>query len=701
MSIEKGIQQSHESKHTSEAKKWFEKLVQLNQYVGELYSINYETARVQVHDNEKHKVGGIPSLSFLIATRIDPNEEDIDFKSEDSSIILLRVMDATQLPNSAEAERIRVETAQRVSGTTDHWDKEAMDAKTRAYLGYAGVECRIIGTFYLDQKDKNNIESPLILKFGCDLSNYYPNRGLKIYKPNAEALKEIVNYTDLSNQQDLQNIQRVELGCVRYASTNRKYQQIDNVPVSIFPADLLTQKTAVFGMTRTGKSNTVKIIAKSVYQLRHDNQDQRIGQIIFDPNGEYANENEQDNNNALKNVWQIRSKVERKGEVVTYGLEPHPYDPERKLMKINFYNEKMLQVGKEIINAKLSDETAQYFRNFCQVVFQPPEKEQLDDGEFYSELTRYTRRKLVYQTLLKKAGFQPPKVSASLKLGKNSLFNQKLREAMSSYEDRKDKKKEGLIKSAAIVFENEEISWDHLIPAFEGLFHFLSTDAYNNFNNEYLKGHKGESWADADLERLLEMFAHTKGTNLIGELKVQHTHTLNEDYAEVIYKDLVEGKLVIVDQSSGNYEVNKFTAQRIMEKIFNRNQSLFRKGEQKIPEILIYIEEAHNLLPPDKEKDLRDIWVRTAKEGAKYHIGMVYSTQEVSSIQKNILKSTANWFIGHLNNTDETKELCKYYDFADFESSIRRAQDKGFLRVKTLSNYFVIPVQVKKFDVTD
>ncbi|MDW7727153.1 MAG: hypothetical protein SCH70_08615 [Candidatus Methanoperedens sp.] len=177
MTIEKGIKNDLENLQKKDAQKLFQQLIQKSEYVGELFSINYENAKIQIHDTERQKVGGIPSLSFLIATRIDPDNAGIDFKDEDASLILLRVMDAAQLPNSSEAERIRVETAQRVSGDTDgHWDgDEIMDTKTRVYLGYAGVQCRIIGTFYLDTPtEEQNQNSRLHLKFGSDLSNFYP-----------------------------------------------------------------------------------------------------------------------------------------------------------------------------------------------------------------------------------------------------------------------------------------------------------------------------------------------------------------------------------------------------------------------------------------------------------------------------------------------------------------------------------------------
>jgi len=749
MNIEDGLTNVIAEDDNMKTKAWSKKLIQENEYVGDLYSINYETARVLIHNFNRNKVGGIPSLCFLIATRFIPSQsENINYKDEDASFILLRVMDTAPLPQDHEAERIRVETAQRISGEMEkHWDNDgSMDTKTRMLLDFAGVECRIIGTFFLEENNANP-KGPLILTFGSDISNYYPNRGLKVYKPNAEALEMIVNYCPpaiIQEQKEKYDTEAwVKLGFVRYASSNRKYQNINNVKVQISPLDLLNQKTALFGMTRTGKSNTTKIIAKSVFELRipkkQDDAILRIGQIIFDPNGEYANENMQDkdgkgNPNALKNIWKrnksllkecedhkllfknekdaerrkeiwnkIKALVET--EVITYGILPHPEDPFRRLMKINFYEEANLQIGKEIIDFKIAEQSAQYFKNFRQVAFIPPdEKDYEKKSEYQGQLTRYLRRVLVYRALLNKANFTPPERNVNI----SSMFSQELRTAMTQYVERRYSRKQGLINAAGQTLSQNIVSWDSLYSAFEGLFHFLSTAEYNNFNQNYINNHEnddedatGESWADADLESLLEMFNYSKAINLLGAVSIQHTNTIGTDYAQDIYNDLVKGKLVIIDQSSGEPELNKSSAERIMWYIFKENQRIFRDGNSNIPEILVYIEEAHNILPSDKDLDLANVWVRTAKEGAKYKIGMVYATQEVSSIQKNILKNTSNWFISHLNNTDETRELCKYYDFKDFEPSILRAQDKGFLRVKTLSNPYVIPVQVDKFEIIE
>ena len=683
-------------------------LIQEDQYVGEVINLVFEKAKVQVSDGYRRRVGGIPAQCFLIATRINPKNENnrADFEDEDCSAILLRVVDSANLPGDMDKERILVENAERSHGEETHWDNELQDPTTKNLMSFGALQCRVIGTFYMESE-----KGIYQLKFGNDLANFYPNRGLKVYKPSELALSGIVNFgVDYNNS--------VKIGQVRYSSTNRRGRGISEVSVDIDPRDLIAQKTAVFGMTRTGKSNTVKIIAKSIYQLRQK-ANKKIGQLIFDANGEYANENLQDQDEngeaqALRNVWkfEVNGEMGSPDDVVTYGLMKNANDPNRIVMKINFYDDQLIQVGKELIDDKLTadmNQSALYVKSFTSVFF-----EALDNLS-YGEEVRERRRRLIYKTILHLAGFKDPTGGNAHKESRK-LFSDELINALdigiTDFDTLNDNKQKELAKNldkyrdcATILtrFNEYGTSYAELARAFEALLMFSKDQysTYNEFEKKYLlTSDSGAIWLDVSTSSLLETFQHKNAAKRIAKAGVYHDpKSAKKDYADMIYDDLALGKLVIVDQALGDSELNKLAAERILRRIFDKNNKQFSDAQMP-SNILIYIEEAHNLMPRGSEEDTTNIWARVAKEGGKFNIGMIYSTQEVSSIQKNILKNTTNWFISHLNNREEIRALSDFSDFSDFASSILQAEDKGFIRMKTKSNKFVVPIQVDKFQVS-
>lgn len=300
--------------------------------VGDLLDLDYDEATVLVHDTLRQQVGGLPMGCFLLASRIQPNSE-VDVELEDSALVLLRVVGKKALPNQSETEKYRLDAGFRATDTTENWDNDKKsDQFTLNLLRHAGIRCKVVGTFRMIKQETGGSWE---IDFGADISNFYSGQGMKIYKPMGQALKDIVNFTKIKNTHPLAN-EPVEIGRVRYSSTEIKIdQERENVTVKMEPTDLLARRTALLGMSRSGKSNTIKTIAAAIFRLRDiDKQKGKVGQLIFDANGEYCNDNPQDSG-CLRNINNTK-KDKAEGGVVTYGLFSHPNDKKRRLIKINF-----------------------------------------------------------------------------------------------------------------------------------------------------------------------------------------------------------------------------------------------------------------------------------------------------------------------------------------------------------------------------
>jgi hypothetical protein len=217
-----------------------------------------------------------------------------------------------------------------------------------------------------------------------------------------------------------------------------------------------------------------------------------------------------------------------------------------------------------------------------------------------------------------------------------------------------------------------------------------------------LMSSSGKPWFDEEAVAMVNMLAglnqndaYIRGYKVLTGAQKYHSPRRSHEVGQEIYNYLQQGKIVILDLSVGDPTMRENISKQVASAIFQRSMNTFIEG-QNPPNIAIYIEEAHNVI--GKEAELTEIWPRIAKEGAKYRISLVYATQEVSAMHPNILANTENWFITHLNNEREVRELARFYDFADFSRSLIQAQDVGFARVKTLSGPFVVPVQIDKFD---
>lgn len=616
-------------------------------FVGYILDIGFDSVTIITSDPFKQAVGGVPRGSFLIMAPDSMEGMPPHFS-------LLRVADTAPTPLSKEVQQTYFELHKKSMPELDIW--------TKGELQWGAFSARVLGMFFPDAHNPHN------LAFSGDVNNVVSGHRYKVYSPNDELLELIVNGIVRSENQ-------FAIGKLRLTECTLPFADVPqlSIDVKVSTTDFRGFRTAMFGKTRLGKSNVVKIIAQSIIETTKTTKN--VGQLIFDINGEYANDNPQDDSASLRSAYPQRCEV--------YALTNRPNTPSKPL-KLNFYEQpdSCIQILKTLLEQ--SGQHAQYTRSFASV--QLPNISdvlQLPPG---SQRNRAIRKIQIYWAILKKAGFQADE-SRLHKLGLTGGSAS----APSHFDPHFNKTFLSTIFSAN---GNAPTTLDELRTHLDA----IATYKAQNAGAPIFQSSSGPLF-DADDEALLGFLNPTigGGPRILRPFMVYHDPAAG-DFVALIVKSLDKGQTVILDLGNATDEIRLYFSNLLSRAVFSHQETKFTSNELDDHYIQLYFEEAHNLFPKD-DKDFKGVYTRFAKEGAKFHIGMVYSTQSPSTINKELLAQTENFFVAHMSSQDEANVLAKLQiQYEGLQQDILRTRTPGYMRMITFSNRFVIPVQVNKFE---
>lgn len=619
-------------------------------FVGYVMDIGYDSARIITCDPYKRAVGGVPKGSFLIMV-----PESLEGLAPHFS--LLRVEDVAPTPLTPQVQQTYFELHKKSMPNLDVW--------TQQELQWGALNTTVLGMFYPSPSDSS------ALAFSGDVNTVQSAHRYRVLAPDEALLNLIVNGIVRKERQ-------IEIGKLRMTECLLPFAGTIpySVPVNISVRDFQGYRTAMFGKTRLGKSNVVKLIAEAVIEATKAERD--VGQLIFDINGEYANDNPQDGNISLRSKHADRCLV--------YALNPREGTEYARQLKLNFYEQPESCI--EVLASLLAQNNRNsiYIKSFASV--QMPSIEdvlELPAGE----RTRPIRKIQLYWAILKAAGFDTDETrlrALGLRGPHTHDFDPHFNDALRS----------AAYAGQAGGVPSEPSNLSQLVAELKIVDDFRKA----NPNSPLLiSKSSGEPLFDSDDCALLGFLNPDSGAgpSVLRAFLKFHSPKAG-DFIKEIVEALDKGVTVILDLGNATDEIRRYFSDMLSKAVFARQEEKFVSNKLGNHFIQLYFEEAHNLFPRD-DKEITGVYSRFAKEGAKFHIGMVYSTQSPSTIYQELLAQTENFFVGHLSSQDEVKALSRVQVAYDgVGGDIMKSKTPGYMRMLTFSHRFVIPVQAKKFE---
>lgn len=514
----------------------------------------------------------------------------------------------------------------------------------------------IVGSFYQAQS------TDAVWGFSRQFSLPHADKTLGVYRPSPQMMNRILN--SLVNPNGL-----LDFGLLRYNEEFPWKELAQSTQISM--QDFLARRTAMFGKTRFGKSNAINLICQGM--LDYTKHTHNVGQLIFDVNGEYSNTN--------PSPGQFSLVACNPGRSTAYFLNERQGHSGGYLLRFNFYQfpELSLDVFKELLPDTIT--ANDFIRGFltCRLPALQPKSKELDAAR-----STDLRKLMIYWAILDTAGFEydSERIKAWLKalgfvLTFNPNFSPDLRQA--AYQ--------AMTNAPA---PNIPTSMASLMAEIKTIARFRTI--YSNDPNLFVKN---RPLFDNE-EDILMRFLCADNANGPRQLRscLPYHSPVAEDFMPHILSLLEQGGTVIIDLSVAPEKVVRYFAEKLSTAIFAEQEQKFNRGDLNGRYVQLYFEEAHNIFPL-KNTEGTQIYTRLAKEGAKFHIGIVFSTQSPTTISPDLLSQTENFFIAHLSSRTEVERLSDtQVAFQGLEDTILLNRAPGLLQVLTQSHRFVVPMQI-------
>lgn len=454
-----------------------------------------------------------------------------------------------------------------------------------------------------------------------------------------------------------------------------------NYQISISIDDFFNIHSAVLGNSGSGKSNTIAHIIQTIYRKKENSaQGSRI--IIFDVNGEYKQAFTKDLNDEIL-VKYFKPNLEGSDKDIEEFFMPH------FLMSLDEWSAFLLAT--DATQRPFWDKVLQESYKFYKI--------STSDEKDSKKFINYLRYKLcvLLGNVLSQADTDTSRITTA------GALIMKIEGIINSDDPLKEKcEKEGLCKdietlhsncsivygqnndklAQAIKSINEKIDYDEIQRIFDEKlkdgeffdYKFLEISAEMILLEEDARGNRLMRGYTSTMLNRLDYFIHNPDCKFMRKRPEDVTN--KDKYLEYIWgKDTNKTQLIILDTSELGIEILETLTSVVSRLIFSQRKELVGDGRRKNP-IHLILDEAHRYIKKDYKYLLREnIFERIAREGRKYSLYLLISSQRPSELSETVLSQCSNFIIHRIQNEVDMRYVNAVlpYFSDDFANKIKQS----------------------------